>query len=231
MKLPVVLFLLVSVSAFAQPSDKPRTVNVGGEGIVTTSPDQVRLSVQVNVQLQTASAAMRSASGKTQEVLSLLKNLGVEEKNVQTSRVNVSPVYDYSKQIQPAPIIAYNATNDFSVVFKGKLMDKVGDFLDKAVAAGASNFGSLQYEASKQRDLERDALTKAAADARARAEVLAKELGVKLGSVLAISENVSSGRPVPMMMRTASMDASSAAPVMSGELSIHAEVNVMFELK
>ena len=225
------LVLLTSAFVFAQTPEKPRTVTVRGEGFIATSPDQVRLSVQVSAQASTASAAMRSASGKTQEILNVLKNLGVEEKNIQTSRVSVSPTYDYSKQIQPPPIVGYNSSNDFSVLFKGKLMEKAGEFMDKAVGAGATGFGGLQYEASKQRELERDALTKAAADARSRAEVLAKELGSKLGQVLTITENISSGGPMPVMMRTASMDASSAAPVMTGELFIRAEVNVMFEMK
>lgn len=231
MKLSILfLALLTSVCSFAQQPEKPRTVSVRGEGITATSPDQVRLSVQVSAQASTASAAMRSASGKTQEILSVLKSMGVEEKNIQTSRVSVSPTYDYSKQIQPPPIIGYNSSNDFSVLFKGKLMEKAGEFMDKAVSAGATGFGGLQYEASRQRELERDALTKAAADARSRAEVLAKELSSKLGQVLTISESVDRPGPMPMV-RMASMDASSAAPVMSGELSIRAEVNVMFELK
>ncbi len=226
------LVLLTSAFVFAQTPEKPRTVTVRGEGFIATSPDQVRLSVQVSAQASTASAAMRSASGKTQEILNVLKNLGVEEKNIQTSRVSVSPTYDYSKQIQPPPIVGYNSSNDFSVLFKGKLMEKAGEFMDKAVGAGATGFGGLQYEASKQRELERDALTKAAADARSRAEVLAKELSSKLGQVLTITENISSGGPMPLGLRAMSMaDASTAAPVMAGELSIRAEVNVMFELK
>ena len=215
----------------AETKDKMQTINVRGEGMIATTPDQVRLSVSVNTQAQTAYAAMRSASGKTAEILALLKNMGVEDKNIQTSRVNVSPTYDYSKQIQPPPIIGYNSSNDFTVLFKGKLMDKVGEFMDKAVSAGASNFGGLQYEASTQRELERDALKRAADDAKARAEVLAKQLGASLGQVMTISESVSQGSPVPIMMKSAMMDASSAAPVMQGELSIRAEVTVVFELK
>ena len=219
---------------FAQQQElkeKTRSIHVRGEGMIATSPDQVRLSVSVNTQGQTATAAMRLANGKTAEILSLLKGLGVEEKNIQTSRVNVSPTYDYSRQIQPPPIIGYNSANEFSVLFKGKFMDKVGEFMDKAVSAGATNFGGLQYEASTQRELEREALKRAADDAKARADVLAKQLGASVGQVMTISESVSQGGPVPMMLKSTMMDASSAAPVMQGELSIRAEVNVIFELK
>jgi uncharacterized protein YggE len=232
----IITTIAIMSSTFAQQQDKKepiRSITVRGEGMIAVLPDQVRLNVQVNTQGQTASAAMRSASGKTQEILSLLKSMGVEEKSIQTSRVNVSPTYDYSKQIQPPPIIGYNSSNDFTVLFKGKFMEEVGEFMDKAVGAGASGFGGLQYEASKRRELEREALTKAAADARARAEVLAKELGAILGKVISISENYSSPPPVGLYLRGGRADAVSAseAPVMQGELSIRAEVNVVFELK
>lgn len=234
MKRHVVALILLGVAtmhAAAQqaPTEvSKRMVTVRGEGTVTATPDQVRLSVQVSTRGETASEAMRTATTKTQAVLTLLKGLGVEEKNIQTSRVNVTPIYDYSKQIQPPPILGYTSSNDFTVLFKGKLMDRVGEFMDKAVAAGATNFGSLQFENSKQRELEREALSKAAADARARAEQLARELGATLGQVISIAETVG-GRPGPVLMRT--MAESAAAPVMSGELNIVANVDVVFELK
>lgn len=227
------LLLLAAASVAAQssaPEAQKRTVTVRGEGTATATPDQVRLTVQVSVRGETASEAMRSAGAKTQAVLAVLRALGVEEKNIQTSRANVSPVFDYSRQVQPPPIIGYISTNDFSVLFKGKTMEKVGEFMDRAVTAGATSFGSLQFETSQQRTLERDVLAKAAADARARAEVLAKELGAELGPVVSITESPSGGRPLPMYMRAAT-EAAPATPVMSGELSITVSVDVVFGLK
>ena len=109
-------------------------------------------------------------------------------------------------------------------------MGRVGEFLDRAVTAGASNFGSLIYESTKQKELERDALMSAAADARARAEVLAKELGVRLGQVLTITE-VGLSSPVPIMQDFARAEASVPAPVMVGEITISAKADVVFELK
>lgn len=207
-----------------------RTVTVRGEGAVSIAPDQVRLNVQVNTRAESATAAMSQANTKTKDVLALLKNYGVDPKDIQTSRVSVSAILDYQKNIQPPPIVGYAGANDFSVVFKAKLMDKVGEFLDKGITAGASSFGNLMYESSAQRGLEREALKKAADDAQARATVLAQQLGATLGKVISISEGVNAPSPMPMM-RSGLMEASSAAPVMTGELSISAQVTVVFELK
>lgn len=230
----VALIVLTSVSVAQQTETKERqrTVTVRGLGTITTPPDQVRLSVQVNTRASSATEAMTQASMKTREILAILKNFGVETKDIQTSRVTVSPILDYQRNVQPPPIVGYSGVNEFSVVFRGKLMDKVGEFMDKAVTVGASSFGGLMYEASKQRELERDALKKAAADAQARAEVLAKELGVMVGKVMSISESVAG--PIPYGRTMAMMDADTAsipAPVMTGELTITANVDVVFELK
>lgn len=238
MRLAIVLLAAVAVAVLpmkGQPREDQstrRTVTVRGEGVVATTPDQVRLSVSVNTQAQNASAAMRAASGRTQEILGLLKKMGVDEKNLQTSRVTVTPTYDYSRQIQPPPIVGYNGVNEFSVLFKGRLMEKVGEFMDRAVEAGASTFGGLQYESSKSRELEREALQKAADDAKARAEVLARQLGATVGSVVTVREATTGSGPGPILMRQSfGAETAQAAPVMSGEVSVTAQIEVMFELK
>jgi uncharacterized protein YggE len=209
---------------------KPRTVAVRGLGIVMTTPDQVRMNVQVNTRAESPSGAMREASKRTGEILAILETFGVESKYIQTSRVTVTAILDYEKRIQPPPIVGYTGSNSFSVLFKGKLMENVGNFLDQAVTAGASSFGGLMYESSTQRELEREALKKAASDAQKRAEVLAQELGASVARVKSISETVGGG-PVPLRHDLVRMESATAAPVMVGELTISASVDVVFELK
>lgn len=208
---------------------KPRTVSVRGSGTLSLPPDQVRLSVQVSVRGESASSAMTTASRRTKEILDILQSIKVDPKDIQTQRVGVSPIYDYEKRTQPPPIVGYTGMNEFVVTFKKDVMDRVGEFLDRAVTAGASNFGGLIYESSNRRERERDALARASADARARAEALATELGVAVGRVLSIAE-VGMSSPGPMVQSFARMEASDAAPVMTGEIGITASVDVVFEV-
>lgn len=230
---PMVAAVLIVVAAWSglaqqsAPLAQKRTVTVRGEASIAAEPDQMRMAVQVHVRADAAVEAMRIAGTKTQTVLSVLKRLGIPDQAIQTTRATVAPVYDYSRNIQPPPIIGYTAFNEFTVLFKGNTMANVGAFMDNAIEAGATNFGNLVFEASRQRELEREALTKAAADARARAHLLAKELGASLGQVLSITESVG-GRPGPIMMRSAT---ETATPIMSGELTITASVEVVFALQ
>jgi uncharacterized protein YggE len=215
------------------PEPHRSTVSVRGSGSVNAVPDQLRLSVQIMTRGESASAAMTEAGKRTRAVLDMLKGYGVEDKDIRTSRVGVTPVYDYEKRIQPPPIISYNGTNEFTVLFRQKQMERVGEFLDRAVTAGASTFGGLIYESSRQRELEREALAAAAADARSRADVLARQLGGTLGRVLSIDE-LPAGTPrrqKAMTQAFAVEQSQSAAPVMTGELSMSVTVDVIFELK
>ena len=226
--------LCVTSLSFAQHAETKdsqlRTVGVRGVGTLTTIPDQVRLGVQVHTRGESATDAMTAANVKTRAILAILKAEGVDGKDIQTSRSTVSPVLDYQRNIHPPPIVGYTGINEFSVMFRGERMEKAGTFMDKAVAAGATGFGGLQYEASAQRSLEREALKKAAADARARAEVLAAELGASLGKVISVKELSTGAAPLARSMMMAE-SAGTGAPIMTGELTVAAQVEVMFELK
>ncbi len=233
-KLLSIMIVLPAALEIAQmPSPvHPRMVAVHGVGIVTTAPDQVRLAVHVRTREASASAAMQAASKRARDIIALLGSYGVKKEDVQTSRVTVNPVLDYEKKIQPPPVVGYTGINEFSVIFKGKAMDNVGEFMDRAVSAGASGFGSLQFESSKARELERDALANAAADAKARAMVLAKELGATLHHVRQIRESSVAPQPIPMLRTGAlSVASESPAPVSAGEITVRAEVDVEFDLE
>jgi uncharacterized protein YggE len=230
----LLLATLVTMTMNAQEPpasrDQRRTVTVQGLGTVAVEADQARLAVQVATRAETASEAMTQASQKTSAVLKLLKETGVEPKDIQTSRVTVTPVIDYQRNIQPPPIVGYSGTNEFTVLFRGHLMEKTGTFMDRAVGAGVTGFGGIAFENSRQRTLERDALQRAATDARARAEVLAKELGASVGEAVRVEESVAT--PSPLLRTMAMADAAGGeAPVMKGELTITARVTVVFELR
>jgi uncharacterized protein YggE len=227
----VLLLMLGTQDAVGQvvKNEPERTIRVRGVGKVRVLPDQLRLSIQVNVpRAETAVEALTRNSQLTTRLLALLKRFGISEADIQTTRVSINPIYDYDKRISPPPIIGYSAQNEVLVVVK-KIED-TGRILDQAVKTGASGFGPLQYESSRRTEFEREALKRAADDARTKAELLARELGATLGRVLTISESsVPTPSPiVPMAMEARTISAE--VPVMAGEIEISATVEIVFEL-
>ncbi|HEY4613180.1 MAG TPA: SIMPL domain-containing protein [Bacteroidota bacterium] len=233
-KIMFVLFLSLTFSAlvFSQQQEKepPRSIRVNGVGKVRVVPDQLHISLKVNVpRAETAVEALSQNSQFAAQVIRMLRRFDIAETDIQTTRVSVNPVYDYSKKTSPPTIVGYSAQNEVHVAVKK--MDDAGKILDQAVKNGATGFGPIQYESSKRTDLEREALARAADDARVKATLLAKQLGAMLGRVMTISESGVS-YPSPMMqMRMESKAAGADVPVMPGEMEISASVEVVFELK
>jgi len=226
----VLVLLLLSTCVTAQDKEVQRTVRVNGVGKVRVVPDQFHISLQVNVpKAETAVEALSQNNRSAAQVIAMLKRFGIADVDMQTTRVAVNPVYDYSKQNQPPVIVGYSAQNEVQVAIKK--MDDAGKILDQAVKNGATGFGPLQYESSKRRELEYEALARAAEDARVKAELLARQLGATLGRVMTVSES-GVNYPSPIMpMRMKAEMSSIDVPVMPGEMEISASVEIVFELK
>jgi uncharacterized protein YggE len=111
-------------------------------------------------------------------------------------------------------------------------LEQLGPLLEKAVDAGVNQVSDPQLDASRKRELEREALAKAVGDARMNAEVVARAAGVKLGAARTIAAQ-SASAPQPIAYRMAARaDAAGGAEstYQSGEITFNASVQVEFDL-
>ena len=101
------------------------------------------------------------------------------------------------------------------------------------MAAGGTSVQGVRFDVKARAALEREALTRAVADARARAEAAAKGAGATVDAVLRIEESGRGGGPEPVMMRLAAapMAGDAAPPVAPGETIIRASVTLTARLK
>jgi hypothetical protein len=109
---------------------------------------------------------------------------------------------------------------------------KLGDVLDKVVAAGANNVYGVNFGVDDTTKLQSDARAQAFADAKARADSLAKLAGVTLGEVVSVSEVIGNAGP---MLESARMSVASGlgggAPIQPGELQVNLSIQVTFAIK
>lgn len=208
----------------AEPSDAaPGTISVTGNGSVETAPDTATISCGVVTQGATAREAMDRNSDAMRKVIDALKQAGVADKDLQTQYVSLNPRYDNEGRT----VVGYDASNTVSAVVR-KLAD-VGAAIDAATAAGANNVNGPTLSHGDQDRLYRDALEKAVADAKAKAEVLAREAGVSVGTVQSLTESPQNSGPVPVAF-AAMRAADSATPIEAGTTSVTASVRVVFKL-
>lgn len=208
-------------------------ITVVGTGTASVVPDIGVINVGVEVQADTVAAARTQAAETMSRIQAALKRSGVDDKDVQTQYFNIFPRYDQAKVPTGAPQIAGYTVNN-QVTVKVRNIDKLSQVLDSAIAAGgnAVRVNSVGFAVDKPEQAQAQARDKAMADAKARAEQLAKQAGVQLGKVRSVSEVIAGAGPIPYPATGASAGKGGGpTPISSGEQEITASVSMVFEIK
>ncbi len=180
------------VAAAPQRADStalPRTITVVGEGKVHTSPDMAQVTVGVDVTKPTVKEATTQSNKMMEKLKGALKAQGIADKDMQTSGYNVyieqSP-YPSPESSATSGEVKYRCGNNLTVAVHD--LKKIDAVLEATVNGGANNISGVMFDLSDPSKAKSDARQKAVADAKAKAEELAKLNGVKVGSVVSISE-------------------------------------------
>ncbi len=197
----------------------PDTVTTLGHGVITIAPDEATVTSGVHTQAATAKAALDENARLMNAVIAALKAAGGKE--LQTQQVSLYP------QTSPqGEVTAYVADNTVSA--KAKIAG-AGALIDAAVGAGANTVSGPSLSVSDRDARYRDALGKAVADARLKAEALAKAGGFGVGPVSSVTEQ-GGGGPTPVFQATAAL-AKDSTPIEPGTQDVTADVTVMFRIR
>src|SRR5437879_919465 len=227
--LPLLLALVAGSAAAEAPARAvtPQIVTQG-TGEVRVMPD--RAIVRFGVQLDAADA--RTAQGRVSEamqgVIQALRRLNIPENRIGTERLGLSPVYE-----QPPPgregrprLAGYRAAN----VVRVELDDlaRLGPVIDAAVGAGANEVQGIQFAVASEAPYRTQALRKASAEARTKAQAIAEALGVHLGTLLEASEGGVEVTPPPSVFFY--RGANAGTPIQPGEMTVRATVTVHYAI-
>lgn len=217
----------LATPALADQHSNPATITVTGEGVVTAAPDLATVSLGVTTQGATAAEAMAANSASLTAVLERVKAAGVEDRDIQTSTLNLNPNWSNSDGSSMPVIQGYVATNTLSIRVRD--LGKLGPILDAAIADGANTLNGVSFGLAEPDPAMDDARRAAVAEARARAELLTGAAGVGLGRIVSISESGGYAPPMPMYRMEAAM-ADAPVPVAGGEVGVTAQVTITWEI-
>jgi uncharacterized protein len=217
------------VTSGLAPGSQPGTITVTGTGRASVQPDLADLRLGVTITAPTVESARSANSSTLAAVIARLKALGIEDRDLQTSIVSVSPQYDYSREGEPPRLAAYTFSNLVAAVVRD--IERVGEAIDAALTAGATNVDRIAFRVADQSRAEREAREAAVADARLKAETFAAAAGVRIDGVAAIVE---SGTPIPFpapfaeRMAFTANDAST--PIEPGTNEVTATVSIVYRI-
>jgi uncharacterized protein YggE len=216
----------LAMASAAAAQQTQRQITVIGSAQVEAVPDLASITAGVDTQAATAAEAMAANTEAMGAVFAALEAAGIERRDIQTSQLNLNPVFDTPETPTPQPrVIGYQASN--MVTIKVRQVDRLGPVIDAATAAGGNRLYGIGFEVSDPSAALNEVREKAVADARAKAELFARAGGVTLGQVLTIRESPGMGGPVPMFARAEA----AAPPVSAGTVALSIDVEVVYGIE
>lgn len=224
---------LPAATAAAQPAPPAAfagtRLDVVATGEVTRVPDIVRIGAGVVTQAPTAVEAIRQNAARMERVRAALARAGIQPRDIQTGTISLQPDYQY-EQNQPPRLTGYRASKEVNVRFRD--IASSGRILDALVAEGANQINGPNLGIDRPEAALDEARLAALANARARAELYARAMNMRVRRVLVVSE---SGAVMPppmpeMMVRGRAADAA-ATQIEPGEQRLSVTLTVSFELE
>lgn len=221
------------------------TISVSGEGEVFAVPDIANISFTVREEAKKVSDAQDKVTAKVKSALAGVRKQGVADKDIKTENYSSYPKYEWqegtmsclaldcppsrpSKQV----IVGYEVSQ--TVTIKVRNLEIVNELVDGLATKGVTNMQGPNFAIDNEDGLKAEARKIAIEKARAKAEVLARDLDVTLVRVVSFSE----GGYYPIYTRTTmasmekGMDSDMGAPeIPQGEEKITSSVTVTYEIR
>ena len=217
------------------------TITISGTGTVETIPDLAQVYFSVISEAESPEEAELDGNVRMNNIIEALKGMGIEDRDLKTTRFDLYPQYDFrpfdeltSDDEEFERIIGY--TLEQSLEVRVRDTEKAGTVVKTATAQGANQVGGVEFVVDDPEIFRDEARIEAFQKARAKAELLADQAGVRLGDVVTFYEDEYGFEPYYddfARAETFTLEAASApAPTFeAGEEEISVTVTMVFEIR
>lgn len=211
-----------------QPISEDRVISVSGTGEVGVKPSKAVIVLGVVVTAKSASEAINEAASKVNTIVEALKKVGVEKENIKTLSFNLYPEYNEDRK----NIVSYKVNHQLQISITDNpenLGSRAGEVVDKATANGANTVSSVSFtlEDKEIKEYRNRALEKAIAEAKEKAELIAKSFNVEITGIKQVSESIYLPHPIYYGEETVK----ATTTFITGTLKITASVTVTFTVE
>jgi uncharacterized protein YggE len=204
---------------------------VDGQGIVSATPDIVTLSLGVTAQSAKVADAQSQAADAMTKLMSVLTSNGIDPKDIQTQNYNIQQLTRYDNTTQLSVITGYQVSNMVSV--KIRAVAKAGSIVDAVAAAGGdlTRINGVSFSVDQPVQYQVQARQLAMADAKSKADQLAKLAGMTLGRPTYISESISTPPSPVYAAKALASGSASTTPINPGQTDITVSVQVAYAIQ
>lgn len=228
--------IVITTVFMALKTNNQDRFSINGSGTVYAKSDIANLEVGLRTGTKkTAAEATAESTLKMDEIIKELKKLNIDEKDIKTTNYNLSPVYNWTDKAGQQ-LVGYEVSQNLTL--KVRDLNKIGDVIAKTTEKGANQIGNINFTIDDEFALKNQARELAIQKAKEKAELIAKQSGMKLGEIKSVYES-SDSNPSPIAYSNAKMDlgagraeASLVSPsIQSGQNEIKVDVTLVYEVK
>ena len=218
-----------------QEIESRNTITVSDKGEVYARPDLAITTFSVITEKKTVSEALSENTEKMNTIIDSMKEQGVEDKDLKTTSFNIHPRYEWYDETKFYPqgrrvLVGYEVRQSLQVKIRD--MEKIGEIIQKATDAGADQVGDLQFTIDNQDEFKKQARGEAIEKAKAKAEELATQLGVRLVRIVNFSERgiIPYALPYYELEKAIGMGEGEMPEIETGENKIEVNVTITYEI-
>ena len=218
-------------------------IALNGHGEVSAVPDIATISFSILQDGQTIKEAQDAVAKIEKKSLDFLRSDNIADKDIKATNISFYPRYDYQyyKDVtcgaltcppRPSKQVIVGYTSSENINIKVRNTDDVGKIVAGLGTLPISDLNGPNFAIDNEDGLKAGARKLAIEDAKAKAKVLAKDLGVRLGKISSFSE--SANYPMPMYAKGVMADsvgAAAPAEIPKGENLISSDVTVTYEIR
>lgn len=224
-------FLLIGVQSFAASDSVPQ-ITVNGTAIKEVAPDVLRWEITVETSGENITEIAESQDKSLEQVIAFLKDQKIESKHIQTSDLNLREQSEYNSKVKLGR--SFEAMIQISFRTDSKQSTK-------NVWLGLTKIKSVRvigtdWDTTRRIELQNEARQSALIAAKAKAEAMAKTLGVEIAEPISISETSAdyyspySGSVASNSTNEVGNHANSESSSSPGLISVSSSVRVSFRL-
>jgi len=217
------------------------TISVDGSGDAVAIPDIATISFTVTETAKTVASAQDAATTKVNATLAALKKAGIADKDIKTTSYSINPHYEYQNSVcradgicPPSKSVVTGYDVSQSTDIKVRDLKKIGDLFSLIGSNEIENVYGPSFSVDNPDAVQATARANAIVDAKSKADVLAKSLGVRLVRVASFSESGNAPYPVRYDMMGAGVSSSKAVAVpeiSTGEQKVTSNVSITYEIE
>jgi len=235
------LIVIFGVRTYGQYTN-PRVINVSGVGEIKAVPDisTINFTIRYSSDNSDTKSLQDKLADSSHNIVLKLKDLEISEKDIKTESYNVNPKYSYqncnmSQSIKPCDnnvIIGYEVSESISVKIRNT--ENVGKVLNILAEEKVTEVYGPNLEVEDLQDLKDEARLEAIKDAKSKAKILAKSLGINLNKIISFSDNSDSsyyyGNTLKAMSSNAIPEVARDINIEEGEQKIISNVSISFQI-